>query len=558
MGSKMEYTKNLEDINHIFTQNFKGISLLLIALLNIIIRLPVTAHEVGIDTFYLHSLASSISVLGKAGWIIHPASFFGVYPFSYPSAQPFILSGVSQALGISIEYSILLFSIFLGVFSLFSFYIFADEFFDNEIYSLIAAFLYSLSPNFIRFTYWDASSRGFFIAILPVVLWLFIKCGEKIRYKFAILLVSVAILSVSIHRTSWFLSVIAAAFVLSLFTTFTARVFHHFHFPNISLYRIFIVLDLSLALFLFQFTDMSFIGLQDYHSGFFGSGNDFLTILVNLLVDYSSKIGIAFVLSSIGILALSSKKKIYFRDQFMIFCFLLLLPLMGLYNYSPLIFAPIVIIVGTSGIFLIANTVLNHSRWNKILQCSFIFICILTSTILPIYMIDHWNVDDDIINSETVNSADFIKQKATGNVIANNGNLASMITGYSGVPTLPLGGTTVYNAPSNQLAYGFANPEDIQTRPITISEINPSMNYFYHLIAAPNARTEWINIVQNYYWDARPMLNSYNANLAIHTKGQNGYYYWKWLYSRLFLSLEGTGNVIYDNGIEEIYSIPEN
>ena len=59
--------------------------LFIIILLSLIIRIPFTPHEIGNDSFYVHSMTHSIIQEGYAKWVIHPASLFGLYPYSYPS-----------------------------------------------------------------------------------------------------------------------------------------------------------------------------------------------------------------------------------------------------------------------------------------------------------------------------------------------------------------------------------------------------------------------------------------------------------------------------------------
>ena len=62
-----------------------GLMALLIAF-NMILRIPWVPHELGIDSFVVHSLANSITKFGEARWWIHPASIIGSYPYSEPSS----------------------------------------------------------------------------------------------------------------------------------------------------------------------------------------------------------------------------------------------------------------------------------------------------------------------------------------------------------------------------------------------------------------------------------------------------------------------------------------
>lgn len=101
--------------------------LIVLIILSIIIRIPITSNEVGNDSFLVHGEANSISTYGKAIWVIHPLSFIGIYPLSVPSTVPFLLSGISQTVNLEMAQVILIYSILLGIIGIFTMYILALE-----------------------------------------------------------------------------------------------------------------------------------------------------------------------------------------------------------------------------------------------------------------------------------------------------------------------------------------------------------------------------------------------------------------------------------------------
>ena len=103
--------------------------LLLLILLNIAVRIPVTPHEIGCDSFFIHWMAQSILEEGTALWLIHPASVFGLYPFSYPSFVPFLLATISNIMGLEIETIILIIS---SIFSCFMIYRWHSEITEDQ------------------------------------------------------------------------------------------------------------------------------------------------------------------------------------------------------------------------------------------------------------------------------------------------------------------------------------------------------------------------------------------------------------------------------------------
>src|SRR6266498_4320769 len=79
---------------------------LLLALIcaDLLFRYPLdTPHELGADTTFIHTLATSIIIEGRATWIIHPTSYFGLYALSYPSAIPFYFAACTDLTGVPIE-----------------------------------------------------------------------------------------------------------------------------------------------------------------------------------------------------------------------------------------------------------------------------------------------------------------------------------------------------------------------------------------------------------------------------------------------------------------------
>src|SRR3989442_9738643 len=79
---------------------------LLLALIfaDIVFRYPLDVpHELGSDTTFIHTLTTSIIANGRAPWIIHPTSYFGLYALSYPSAVPFYFAAASSLTGMPIE-----------------------------------------------------------------------------------------------------------------------------------------------------------------------------------------------------------------------------------------------------------------------------------------------------------------------------------------------------------------------------------------------------------------------------------------------------------------------
>src|SRR5437899_694530 len=83
--------------------------LLFLFFVNLLVRYPRTPHELGYDGFVYHGMTVSLIQHGYALWILHPFSYFGLYPLSQPSGSFFFLGDLSVLSGIVLEASILIY-----------------------------------------------------------------------------------------------------------------------------------------------------------------------------------------------------------------------------------------------------------------------------------------------------------------------------------------------------------------------------------------------------------------------------------------------------------------
>jgi len=188
---------------------------ILLIILNIILRVPSVPHEYGIDSFVIHILANSISRFGSAEWWVRPESIFGWYPYSEPSAVPFILSGISQSTGIDMEKVILLFCVILGLLSIFAAYILAGKIIDDDLFKFLVAFAFSTSPAILNYLTWTITARAPFIALLPIFTYLLIKCHDSVM-RYSLLTLIFTILLFSTHHLAYFLIPIFIGYIIAV------------------------------------------------------------------------------------------------------------------------------------------------------------------------------------------------------------------------------------------------------------------------------------------------------------------------------------------------------
>lgn len=222
-----------------FKEN-KGYSLLLLlVLLGAIIRLPITPHEIGADSFFIHSIANSISIKHQVGWSFNLGEIFELHPSHPPITVPLILSIFSQYIGLDVEKTILLFCIFLGTIGILSSYLMAREISKNRSFIFLVTFFFSFSPIFVHFTLWTVSTRGMFITLLPLFIWCFLRFENSGKRLFLPLAFLFFILLIPVHHMfALAFSIWGAYIVTKLYSYAGARIklvtkYFPIHLPTI-------------------------------------------------------------------------------------------------------------------------------------------------------------------------------------------------------------------------------------------------------------------------------------------------------------------------------------
>jgi hypothetical protein len=306
----------------------------LLVIFNIILRLPVTPHEIGVDSFEMHAWASSISANGYAVWILHPLSFFGLYPFSYSSGELFLLSGLSQCSGVDMEWTIWIAATFFGVFGIFTAYLMAKEIRNDFLFAFSVAFVYSTAPKFIGFTNWSVSTRGLFVTLLPLLIWVLLRSynQKEDRLKYLLLTVCLLVILATIHQIIFFTPIILIAFVVSvLFYTANKK----FKVPKITpKVSVILFFALFITLFLLPFTPLGFYQrLESFEGGhrfgYFFHGSAPYHILLNMGAEYAMAVGILNILIPIGVFSLLFIKQKTFGEVFLVALILCFAPVLA-------------------------------------------------------------------------------------------------------------------------------------------------------------------------------------------------------------------------------------
>ncbi len=508
---------------------FKKLPLILTLLITIIIRL-IYLKEVGIDSFFLHSISRGIISNSYIGWNTNIISFFSLGKDTYAPITPILLSILSSVSNVSIEKIILIFAITLSIVGMLGVYFLVKYISKKESIALICAILFSLSPLYIYFTIWTASGRSVFVSFFPYFLLYLLK--EK-TIKDYIAIVLLGLLLILSHKLGYLIIIILIAYLISIFLkNKDKKVLKRFVF--------FIIILSFILLIIFKFKfDILWWQYQD--DGFF-KNEGFLYLTLNIIFNYLSKLGLAAIFGLISCFIIIFKNKVDKNLIFLLFSIILVIPMLFFGQYIVFYLLPLVSIISYTTIDAILS--LKHIK-KKIIIKYFILTMVIACVFSSIFMFYHWDSNYDKRGIEFMPSLQeektisFIKNEK-GNCITNDLILANRVTAY----------TNKICGPVLNVIFLAIKPEnEIKTKILDIKSIIKYRSLLINIDYHPQYDFE--RIIKNAYTiDSKEVIaffSKYEIGSVIIT---NKPYVYK---SKFITSVEQNLDKVYSNKEEEVY-----
>jgi hypothetical protein len=461
-------------------------------------RYPTTPHEIGWDTFSIHILANSISEFGWARWWVHPLSIGGFYPCSYASSVPFLVSGISQCTDIDVEWTVWVFCMLIGIFSIFFAYIMAGAIINDDLFKFLVAFGFSVSPIVVEYSTWQLSARGLFVVLLPIFIYSLLKTHNSLKY--IILLPIFFMLSMMTHHLTWLVipvifSYAAVAIVYKLKKRINYRVNNNV--INI-VYIILFVILLSMPFFTrFLISEVSsrylwLICLAQTYVRFFG-------------------VMIIFTLSGFTYLMFKHNKK---REEwFLMLTSLGFMPLLYAYRYGK--FFLIIFAITLAGIGLVNVTGTSDTQKRKYAIAAVAICLLLAVSFSGFYQHYRTNIigrptyNERYMEDGTYIAAMWIKENVDKRMVCND--MPTRVFAISEVPTLTGDGTI-------DLTYGLTTITDL-----SMSKVSPlSTEFYFEGMYVRTPRTPYtgyyeslINEVDFDHTYGRQVISKFNLSYAV-------------------------------------------
>jgi hypothetical protein len=444
----------------------KGVAVIfsLIILLNLIIRIPSLPHSYGFDSFGIRALANSVALFGEARYWIHPLSIGGFYPYSYASAVPFLLAGIKNLTNLDPEMYPLLYCISIGLLSFFTAFILAREILKSDFYAYIVGFVFSTSQGVLVFSTWDVTTRGLFVVLLPVLMYLLLKSSRSpLKFSFMILFL-LSLLTVTHHYIYFTIPIILSFIFLKIAYFLDKR--NSVSFP--SKLKNPLSLNILYILGLFIFLAIPFF------TRFFIVGSKYAWIfqLIKVNVRYS---GILMFLALGGLIHLTLKENKAFAEWLIMLSLLGLVPVVYNLTYTHFILVVFsAVMIGMSFNNLAASYLTKRKR-KKIFMNAIVFF-IITSIIFSSFY-QHYRTGTGggrkewYMKESTYQAGIWVKdyippdKVLVGNVGVYNPKPGRIFAVSGGLPR-SLSGEAV------GLSYGFINKTEIKVRmndPLSIS-----------------------------------------------------------------------------------------
>lgn len=512
------------------SNRMKFLLISLLMLLNIIIRIPSVPHEIGFDSFFIHKLANTISIFGEARWWIHPLSVFGLYPYSDVSAVPFLLSGISQCTGTDMEWTIWLFSVITGLLSAFTAYLLAGAIKDDDIFKFLVAFGYSLSPGILAFT-WNVSSRGLFIVLLPLFIYLLLK-ARTFRMKCSLLAVILFMTLIITHHLIYFVGPVVLCFIiLVLLEKFVKTKGTHSNLINIG------YLGTFLVAFSYPFITRAFMTDPRYQ---------WLHWMLSINIRYS---GFLLIFAIGGFIYLSLKNSKNYGEKFILLTVLFLAPFTYIKTYSHFFNLIFMLILGGIGL---ANVTRAFEQKKKSV-CAVIIVALLLSVSFSGFY-QHWRTGMGeghsmwYMREPTYAGALWIKENvdADKNLVGNGGTDSFRVHRMSA----SCGGTPlIFGTGIDALSYGYINKSYIKMK-----ENSPLTTEYYLDAPYVEVRGTGVDIELNSFigqsdidkWYVKEFVDRFNFSYLIEDTIFR---------DSITLSVKEKKNNIYDSGEFHIWDL---
>lgn len=434
------------------------LALLSLIILSVALRYPLVDHERNqTDSYFIHGLANDITAHGMARWTIHPLSYFGYYPLSYPSGVPFLLSEFQVTSEVPLEAAVLMMGMALGTLACLTLFCFLRMFIARTEYVLLGTYLCMVSSRFVDTTYWVGTARGPLAVLIILTVLVVLAAGRRANLRLMFVGVLLAISCTTVHHMAVFLFLFALAYIVvtigyeyfgsdGILGRRSSVVFY----GAITCTLVIVVFGTSTYLRLLATSNLGSTELFDFEPRF-------LSVTINAAISYSSQIGFIVPLAFLGIPYLLLRSPASPVNMYPLAVIIVFIPLIGYSLYLSLVIAPFFVALGIDWLRSLRS--LDKA---KSIAMAIILLLVVSSLASPFLMINRWNAksyvsgDGVIVEMDVFNIANYCGEQYGSELsMSNVAGLEGLIWSVSGV--------TFSGAGISSLLTGEVTPEEVRT-----------------------------------------------------------------------------------------------
>jgi hypothetical protein len=470
----------------------------------------------------MQGLANQIVADGHAAWIIHPLSYLGLFPLSYPSGGIFLPASVDVLSGYPSEISILALSMLMGIIGVLGAYMLAREFKKDDLFAFIVAFIFCLAPKFILNTTWETPTRGGFMAFTPIFLFMLLRAHRvPTRKNFAMTILMLFILA-TFHRLAILMLIVILAYIFTSMFLIVMRI------AKLKMPTLFLKPGTRSRVRRLSFVGLFALGLvlllgsgvlDEYEYGRVLESDTMPGETLNLGVSLIRSSGILTPFLLLGTFAFVSQRNKALKEFLIIFIALAIIPTLYLRRYTGFYVPIFIAILAGMGVYYFIRM-----QRRKKLAIFVAFGALAGSLALTGVLLEYESRSVDSLTMEEYDIGLYTRLYLDGTLLANSGLPSSRISAISGLPSLPIGGATVPVNGPGQLAYGFVNPDEIVVNQVALDELTINSDSLFIAPDAPNAE---LHLALMHEWKAghplygpfpEQLLIDYNINYALEDK----------------------------------------
>ena len=399
-----------------------------ILLLSLVVRYPLVEHERHqTDSYFIHLLSQSIVDDGYAVWVFHPLSYFGYYPFSYPSGGPFLLAEVSSLTGMSVELSILVTNCFFAALFCLAVFLLARQFISKPELVLLATFFSVLAARFVDTSYWDASARAPLIVLMVLAIFASMRVSWGNQKSMTGIAVVLGFGCFALHHMAVLLVVFGIGYMIAIFEVqyLIPRLRMRKRHIVVALNMVILVAVLAITYEIFDFAGQ--IGASPSDTSLFSIDPPWLSYYLNMGVSYTNQIGFVILLAALSVPGILIRARISVTNVFLLALIISFVPLLWNSLYVSMVLAPFIAILGALWVGRRMGNA--KKRFSTVVA---VMIVMSVSVALPFWSSDHWNSqpyvsgDTVVVENQLFSDANYLRAVYQGVPGISNTNVESL------------------------------------------------------------------------------------------------------------------------------------